>query len=281
MTESGILEHCARGAISPQIALARLLLAGEELDVPALARLAAARPDAPRLAALARLAEHHRDRLGALGRLARSGLWPGGDDVLAATAALFDRLADEAPEAGVAFYSLGDPAELAAATDELAGVIRAWSPPAGRRVLDFGCGIGRVAIALADEAGTVLGLDLSARMVAEARRRAGDRGNLRFERSEACRLPVGAGEVDLLVAADSLPFVVRADALAGFMAEAARVLGRGGDLLVFNWSYRGDPGQDVAEARALAAACGFEVLRADEHPFAIWDAAAFHLRRAA
>jgi SAM-dependent methyltransferase len=280
MTDLGILEHCARGEISPQITLSRLLLAGEKIDIARLARVAAMRPDAPQLTALARLAERHRDRLEALGRLARSGLWPDGDDVLTSTAALFDRLADEAPEAGVAFYSLGDAGELAAATAELVDVIRAWSPPAGCRVLDFGCGIGRVAIALADAAETVLGLDLSARMIVEARRRAGGRSNLRFEQSQARSFPAGIGEVDLLVAADSLPFVIRANAVAHFMAEAARVLRRGGDLLVFNWSYRGDPGQDVAEAQALAAAFGFEVLRAGERPFTIWDAVGFHLRRA-
>jgi SAM-dependent methyltransferase len=281
VSEHEILEQCARGEISPQIALSRLLLAGVEVDAARLARAAAARPEAPRLAAAAQLAERHAGRLEALGRLARSGLWPGGDDLLASTAALFDRLAEEAPEAGVAFYSLGDPGELAAATAELVGVIRAWSPPAGRRVLDFGCGVGRVAVALAGEAEAVLGVDLSAGMIAEARRRGGGRGNLRFAQSEACRLPAGTGEVDLLVAVDSMPFVVHAQAVAGFAAEAARVLGRGGDLLVFNWSYRGDPARDVAEVRALADAHGFAVLRADERPFEIWDGTGYHLRRTA
>jgi SAM-dependent methyltransferase len=281
MTEHEVLEHCARGEISPQIALSRLLLTGKELEVSHLARAAAERPDAPPLTALARLADHHRDRLEALSRLARSGLWPEGADVLTATATIFDRLADEAPEAGVAFYSFGDPDALAAATDELVGVIRAWAPPAGRRVLDFGCGIGRVSIALADEAAAVLGVDLSARMIAEARRRGEGHGNLAFARSEACSLSVDSGAIDLLIAADSLPFVVRANAIEDFMAEAARVLRRGGDLLVFNWSYRSDPERDVAEARALAAAFGFEVVRAGERPFAIWDAWGFHLRRRA
>lgn len=279
MSEREILEQCTRGEISPQVALSRLLLAGMEIDVEWLAREAAARPEEPRLTAVAQLAARHRGRLGALSRLARSGLWPGGDDVLAETAALFDRLAEEAPEAGVAFYSLGDPDELAAATAELVGVIRAWSSPAGRRVLDFGCGVGRVAIALAGEAQEILGLDLSVRMVAEARRRTGARSNLRFEQGGAGRLPIGAGEVDLLIAADSLPFVVHAGAVGNFVAEAARVLAGGGDLLVFNWSYRGEPARDVAEARALAEAYGFEVLRADERPFSIWDGAGFHLRR--
>ncbi|MGH1570457.1 class I SAM-dependent methyltransferase [Methylobacterium sp. P31] len=203
----------------------------------------------------------------------------GGEDIRAATAALFDRLAEEAPEAGVAFYALGDPAELAAATAELTAVIRAWAQPAGRRIVDYGCGIGRVAIALAGEAGTVLGLDLSAGMIAEARRRAGSRSNLAFAQNADGLCPVADGAVDLLVVVDSLPYVVQAEALETFMAEAARVLSAGGDLLVFNWSYRSDPERDLAEAHALAAAHGFAVLRAGEHPFTIWDGTGFHLRR--
>ncbi|KMO20880.1 hypothetical protein SQ03_04865 [Methylobacterium platani JCM 14648] len=271
---------CDRGEISPQIALSRLLLAGEAVDAGALARLAAGRPASAPLAALARLAARHGDRLPALGRLARSGMWPAGADFAAATAALFDRLAVEAPEAAVAFYSLGDPDELAAATAELVGVLRAWSPGAAGRVLDVGCGIGRVATALAAGAGAVLGLDLSAGMIAEARRRAGHVVNLRFVQGDGRRLPAGDGTVDLVVAADSLPYLVDAGTVRPFVAEAARVLAPGGDLLVFNWSYRGDPGRDAAEARALAAEFGFAVLRAGERPFAIWDAHGFHLRRA-
>lgn len=279
MMSRDILERCARGEISPQIALSRLLLTGSPVDTTDLVQVAAAHPGSSQLAALARLAGRHRDSLERLGRLVRSGMWPSGADFLSATAALFDRLAAEAPEAGVAFYSFGDPTELAAATDELVGVIRAWSPVAGRRVLDFGCGIGRVAMALSDDAEAVLGLDISAGMIGEARRRADGRGGIAFRQSAGAEIPVEGGSIDLIVAADCLPYIVEAGLIPVFLDEAARVLPPGGDLLVFNWSYRGDPAQDVAEVHALAAAHGFSVLRAGERPFTIWDAAAFHLRR--
>jgi hypothetical protein len=64
------------------------------------------------------------------------------------------------------------------------------------------------------------------------------------------------------------------------LAEFARVLRPDGNLLVFNWSYRGDDAADIAEAHGLAARHGFTVLQAGARPFAIWDGRGFHLRRA-
>lgn len=280
MTEALILEQCATGVISPQIALSRLLLAGVLPDAALLRRTAAERGGSAALAEMAALAERHRDRLPALHRLSQTGLWPEGDDIIAETARLFDRLAADAPEAGVAFYSFGDPHALEAVTAELVQIVRSWAPPAGRRVLDFGCGIGRLATVLADEAAYVLGLDVSAGMVAEARRRAGERAGLLFLKSNGRDLtPATDAGIDLLIAVDSLPFIIRANIIVRFMEEAARVLTGGGDLLVFNWSFRGDPELDRREAQELAPRFGFVLLRAGEQPFRIWDGAGFHFRR--
>lgn len=278
-----ILQACAAGTISPQVALARLLIAGEVPDPAALANVAAAHPGTPGLAAMARLATTHAARLPELAALARAGLTVDGGDALAGTAALFDRLAAQAPEAAVAFYSLGSPQELAAATAELTAVIRAWSPPSGRDVLDFGCGIGRVALALAAEARSVIGLDISGAMVAGAHMRApaADHPSLRFAHIDGRSFgPVETGSIDLVIAADSLPYVVAADGLETFLGEAGRVLRPGGDLLVFNWSYRGDDARDHAEAEQRGRAHGFRLIRAGERPFAIWDGVGTHLRRA-
>lgn len=79
-----------------------------------------------------------------------------------------------------------------------------------------------------------------------------------------------------MLAVDSFPYLVRAGVLEPQLAEFARVLRPGGDLLVFNWSYRGDEAADAAEA---AGAPGFTCLRSSERPFKIWDATGFHLRR--
>lgn len=270
---SDALDLCARGRISPQIALARLVLAGEPIDADAIEQGA---PHGSPLREVARLARTHRAKLDRLRGLAAAGLDPDGPDPLAATAALFDRLAGEEPEAAVAFYSLGDPALLRAATDELVEVVRTWVPLEDARVLDFGCGIGRVALALAPHVADVVGVDISPAMVAQARERAVGLANARFRATDGGTLPLPDASVDLVLAIDSFPYLVRAGVLAPQLAELARVLRPGGDLTVFNWSYRGDEAADAAEA---ANAFGFTCLRSGERPFAIWDATGFHLRR--
>jgi ubiquinone/menaquinone biosynthesis C-methylase UbiE len=55
----------------------------------------------------------------------------------------------------------------------------------GKRVLDVGCGWGRLALALAPGAGHVVGLERDAGLVAEARRRAGEAGLANAEFHEA------------------------------------------------------------------------------------------------
>ena len=251
------------GEISREIALARLLLSGEVPDPASLP------------APLAAFARAHGERLDHLAGLAREGF--DADDVEGA-ARLFDGLAETAPEAGVAFYTLGDPALLAEATGELTRVIRDWVPVEGRRVLDFGCGIGRVSAALAPFAREVIGIDVSTGMVAQARARA-SASNLRFEHSDGRTLPLPDASIDVAIAADSFPFLVRAGVLDESMAEFARVIASGGDLLVFNWSYRGDDPGDDADARRVAERFGFDPVRIGERPFRIWDGRGFHLRR--
>lgn len=277
----GLVEAVRKGAVSPQIALARLVLAGalpaqDELDA-----LAAVEPAGSPVVALADLARPRRARLAALGAVAARGLDPDGPDLLAATAALFDRLAAEEPEAAVAFYSLGDPALLDAATAELLAVIRAWVPVAGADVLDLGCGIGRVAIPLAREAGSVVGLDLSAAMVAQAQARAGSLANARFAVGGRDLAGIVDASLDLVLAIDSFPYVVRAGAavLDGLVAEIARVLRPGGRLVVFNWSYRGDAAADRVEAERVGGGHGLALERAGDTPFGIWDATGYQLVR--
>lgn len=281
------LAQLAEGAISPEIALTLLLLASSELDPPRrLAALSAADANNWRLASLARLADRHRPQLERIRALVASGIDPAeaNDPAarIAATRAHFDRLAGEAPEAAVALYSFGDPGLLAAATAELIEVIAFWTELCDKAVLDFGCGIGRVAAALAPLVGQVVGVDLSEAMVAEARRRTAGIPNLSFEPSDGVDLAQFAdGSFDLVLAIDSLPYLVRAGekVVRSKLAEFERLLRSDGELIVFNWSYRGDLGRDTADARAFGSVAGFDLLRAAEQPLRIWNGAGFHFRR--
>lgn len=73
---------------------------------------------------------------------------------------------------------------------------------AGKRVLDVGCGRGRVALALARAAGHVVGLDRDAEALAEARQRALEAGvdNARFHEADVETVEYVAWAPDLVTA---------------------------------------------------------------------------------
>ena len=196
--------------------------------------------------------------------------------------ALFDRLAQQSPEAAVALYSLGSPEILQACTDEIIGQLRAWgviSPSSD--VLDLGCGIGRVAAALAPAVNSVVGLDLSAEMIGLARTRHGNVANLRFMTGSGESLaPFPAGCFDLVLAVDSFPYIVQCglDLAARHVAEARRVLREGGNLVIFNFSYRGIQA-DREDMAQMAASYEFNLIRNGVACFTLWDGAAFWLQQ--
>ena len=128
----------------------------------------------------------------------------------------------------MAAYSLNDPAVLAAATAEIVE----WLAREGligpdRDVLDLGCGIGRVSAAIARRCRSVLGLDVSPKMVAEARRRHGAVPGLGFDATPGTGLAaIACGSFDLVLAVDSFPYLLQAGRAGAdqHLADAARVL---------------------------------------------------------
>ena len=207
------------------------------------------------------------------------------DAKLAYWAESFDRLVLAQPETSVALYSLGSPDLLAAATTEIVARMVEWGliMPAAQ-VLDLGCGIGRFLQALAPHVAGITGLDLSFGMVAEARRRCAAFANVMVRQSSGRDLAgIADASLDLVLAADVFPYLVEAGEtlVTAHMAEAARVLRRGGVLLILNYSYRGELEADRADVKALASAAGFTVERAGTRDFGLWDGATFLLRRSA
>ena len=280
MTADDPIALCLAGRISPEVAIARLVLAG--LSAAAIAQRVTA----------AELARFIAERQGGIARLRRMLAESGLDHATAATVpdaalarirAAFDRAVACSPEASVAAYSLGDAAILDAATKELLLWLAAHGlvgPQA--TVLDVGCGIGRVAAALAPRCGSVLGIDIAPGMIAEARRRC-TAPNVRFALSSGRDLSaVTDARFSLVLAVDAFPYLMQAGTPIAerHVADAARLLRSGGALAILNLSYRGDPGSDRADIARWADAFGLQIILNGTSPFAIWDGTAFLLRRA-
>jgi SAM-dependent methyltransferase len=100
----------------------------------------------------------------------------------------------------------------------------------GRRVLEVGCGTGRLASALADRAGAVVcGVDVSPRMLAVARRTAA--APVRWRRARAEELPFADGSFERAVMRLAIHLLDRPRALR----ELRRVLAAGGRLTIATW----------------------------------------------
>ena len=124
---------------------------------------------------------------------------------------------DYRPEAGL------DAAENA--------LVERFLPPRGR-VLDLGCGNGRVALALAERGYVVEGLDISPSMIEEARAAAAAAGvDARFRVGDAVKLPYDENELDAVVfACNGIGHLTR-DGKVACLVEVQRVLRPGGVAL--------------------------------------------------
>jgi SAM-dependent methyltransferase len=114
--------------------------------------------------------------------------------------------------------------------------MRAGRIQSGERVLDVGCGCGDSSCAAARAAapGAVLGVDLSAGMLASARVRAAAEGlrNLKFEQADAQVHPFADGAFDVILSRFGVMFF--ADPLAAFR-NLSRALARGGRMTLLTW----------------------------------------------
>jgi hypothetical protein len=87
------------------------------------------------------------------------------------------------------------------------------------------------------------------------------------------------GAFDLVLAVDSFPYLHLSGIAEPMLGETARVLAPGGDLVVLNYSYRGDPEADRRDIARFAEGTGLSVLRSGSCDFTLWDGAVFHLRQ--
>lgn len=195
-----------------------------------------------------------------------------------AVARAYDRAAAADPETSVAAYALGCPSRLAAVTGQVVAALEGSGALApAMDVLDVGCGIGRFCAALAPPARSVLGLDVSEVMLAQAARRCAPFANVAVRSTDGKDLRAAHGRAfDLVLAVDVFPYLVSCGVAEAHVRDAAALLRPGGHLAIFNFAY-GD-GPDPA---ALAAAHGLAVAVAGARPCADWDGVYFLFRKPA
>jgi SAM-dependent methyltransferase len=91
----------------------------------------------------------------------------------------------------------------------------------GKRVLDAACGEGYGSALLANEATSVLGIDIAEDAIVHARLRYADRGTrLRFERGDCTALDLAPASFDLITSFETLEHVAAQEALVGGFARA-------------------------------------------------------------
>ena len=207
---------------------------------------------------------------------------PSVEDGIAFCKRLFDWSVEQCAEAGVALYSLGNAAILDAATSEIVAVMREWHLVGRERsMLEIGCGIGRFQRALAADALSITGIDVSRNMIAAARERCAGLANASLLQCSGRDLTqFTTDSFDLVFAVDSFPYLFQSGMalVEEHFSEVARVLKPRGDFLTLEFSYRSELRADRTDVARLAAAAGFEVLVDGAQPFSLRDGAAFHLR---
>lgn len=115
--------------------------------------------------------------------------------------------------------------------DHVVRQLKASDLDLGDRVLDFGCGVGRLSNALADRARDVTGIDIARSMIDEANRRNRNPGRVRFVHYDGRTLPFEDDSFDCVVSLISIQHSPPAVQLA-CLVELQRVVRPGGALAV-------------------------------------------------
>lgn len=150
---------------------------------------------------------------------------------------------------------------------EKEAILDALEPVAGKTVLEIACGTGRFTVMLAERGADIVGLDISAPMLGQGRRkarRANVADHIDFMRGDAARLPFPDDHFDAVFAAR---FFHLADTPGEYLAEMARVsrdrvvfdtYNRLSSRLLYNWAlpmgsrlYSRDEVHDMIDAAGL------------------------------
>jgi SAM-dependent methyltransferase len=272
--------------LSPELAAMRLLLLHRDVarTLHALADATPAQaPAATLLAALLRDRAEAAAMVVAIADRADEVVRDPDEHAVERCSRFFDWAVRACPEASVALYSFGDGAALASAAAEVIELLERRGVIDGDRdVLDVGCGIGRIEFALAGRIRSVTGVDVSAAMIAEARRRCAMVREASFSvtggRDLRQFIDRSFGSV---IAVDTFPYLYQAGdfKLARIcFGEMVRVLRPGGDIVILNLSYRSDTALDRSDAERFALDHGLELCCASQPELRLWDGRTFHWR---
>lgn len=114
----------------------------------------------------------------------------------------------------------------------------------GMKVLDVACGTGNTALPAARSGAQVIGVDIAANLLEQARKRAAEEGlPVRFDEGDAEQLPYADGEFDVVLTMFGAMFAPRPERVA---AELARVCRQGGRVAMANWTREGFIGKMFA-----------------------------------
>ena len=149
-------------------------------------------------------------------------------------------------------------------------------PPGDCRVVEIGCGVGRMTEWFARQFGFVEALDVSPVMIQGARRRLADHGNVTFHVGNGSDLaPIADSSADLVFSYIVFQHIPSREAIEGYVRDAARVLKEGG---AFKFQVNGDPSPAYAgherdtwlgevfsepEVAAMLTAAGFSQIAAE------------------
>ncbi len=120
-----------------------------------------------------------------------------------------------------AFFALGEERTRELVDPVLARLAR---PAPESSAVDLGCGVGRFSRAFASRFREVLGIDVSAEMVKQAREANPDSPNLRFAAGDGVTLPSGDGAHDFVWSYEVFQHMPDEDVIRSNLREVARIL---------------------------------------------------------
>lgn len=134
-------------------------------------------------------------------------------------------------------------------------------------VLDYGCGVGRLALWLAPQVRRVFAMDISPKMIDVATAEGAARGvdNARFSVADGYRLPIETSSVDVVICSSVLKYVLDDDDLGLLVEEFGRVLNAEGRVAVIEEIDEDGPTvlrgpEDIGEASRLRPASEYREL---------------------